>query len=328
MGVTAKEIAEICGVSRTTVNRAFTNTGRINQETKNKILQVAKELEYRPDLLATGLKNGKTGYLGVVILGVDNRYFAQMLNAIEIEAKAKKYYINITLHEKDKQQEQEMIQRLVDYRVEGLILSPVSKGDAFGNYLRKMEKPIVIIGNRVDKEIPFVGIDEKQAARDAVKTIIKKNYHNIVFVCPPLADVETENVYQHEQREKGFLDEIVKYDNVHYEIIKSWTYLQQVSKILNENSEKTAFFCSGDIFALEIMKYLNKAGKRAGRDYGIMGFDNIDTLDYIIPRLSTIDNVVKKVATKAVTILFDLMDGKEVAKKTLVQYVEIKGETL
>lgn len=124
-------------------------------------------------------------------------------------------------------------------------------------------------------------------------------------------------MYQHEQREKGFLEEIVKYDNVHYEVIKSWAYLQKVSEILNANSEKTAFFCSGDIFALEIMKYFNKAGKRAGKDYGIMGFDNIDTLDYIIPRLSTIDNVVKKVATKAVTILFDLMDGKEVAKKTL-----------
>lgn len=328
MGVTTKDIAQICGVSRTTVNRAFTNTGRINKETKDKILKVAEDLEYRPDMLATGLKNGKTQYLGVVVFDVRNRYFAQMLNAIEIEAKARNYFVNITLHEKDKEQERDMIQRLVDYRVEGLILSPVSKGNNFGTFLRKMEKPIVIIGNRVDKEIPFVGIDEKKAASDAVQTIVRKGYQKIVFICPPLADVENENVYSHEQREEGFLQEVQKHKTVQYEAIKSWNYLSEVVKILTSSSEKTAFFCSGDIFALDIMKHLKQLNKRAGQDYGIMGFDNIDTLDYVIPRLATIDNVVEKVATKAVDILFDLLEGKEVANKTLVDYVEIEGETL
>ncbi|MDD2972359.1 MAG: LacI family DNA-binding transcriptional regulator [Lachnospiraceae bacterium] len=328
MGVTTKDIAQICGVSRTTVNRAFTNTGRINKETKEKILRIAEELNYRPDLLATGLKNGKTQCLGVVVFDVRNRYFAQMLNAIEIEAKSREYFINITLHEKDRKQEQEMVQRLVDYRVEGLLLSPVSKGNVFADFLKKMEKPIVIIGNRVDEQIPFVGIDEKKAAKDAVRTILGKGYQNIVFVCPPLADVAEENVYSHEQREMGFLEEVSKHKEVSYEVLKSWNYLEEVEKILSLTNEKTAFFCSGDIFALDIMKYLKQKNKKAGQDYGIMGFDNIDTLDYVIPRLTTIDNMVEKVATKAADILFDLIQGKEVPTKTLVDYKEIEGETL
>lgn len=328
MSITTKDIAQICGVSRTTVNRAFTNTGRISQKTKEKILKVAEELEYRPDMLATGLKNGKTQYFGVVVFDVRNRYFAQMLNAIEVEAKARNYFINITLHEKDKKQENEMIQRLIDYRVEGLILSPVSKGIEFSNYLKKMNKPIVIIGNKVDDSIPFVGIDEKRAAQEAVRTIVSKGYENVVFVCPSLADIAHENIYSHEQREKGFLHEVSKYEKVEYIIIRSWNYLQEAEKILQNTPGKTAFFCSGDIFALDIMKYLKQKGLRAKQDYGIMGFDNIDTLEYVTPRLSTIDNVVEKVATKAVDLLFDLLEGREVPMKTLVDYILVEGESL
>jgi len=328
MSVTTKDIASICGVSRTTVNRAFTNTGRISEETKQKILKVAAELEYRPDLLAMGLKSGKTRFFGIVVFDVRNRYFAQMLNAVEVEARKHDYFVNITLHEKNKKLEKELIQRLADYRVEGFILSPVSKGPSFSEFLKKINKPTVIIGNRVGKDIPFVGINEKEAAKDAVKMIAEKGYKQIVFVCPPLADAEQENIYSHEQREQGFLEEIKNYPDVNSVVVASWDYLKEVEKIMNQATSKTAFFCSGDIFALEIMKYFKQFGKRAKQDYGIMGFDNIDTLDYVIPRLSTIDNVVEKVSEKAVSILFEMIEGKKVPNKTIVDYIVINGETL
>lgn len=328
LSVTTKDIASICGVSRTTVNRAFTNSGRISEETKQKILAVATELEYRPDLLATGLKSGKTGYLGVVVFDVRNRYFAQMLNAVEVEARKRDYFVNITLHEKNRNLEKELILRLVDYRVEGLILSPVSKGHSFNDFLKKINKPTVIIGNRVGKDIPFVGINEKKAAKDAVKTIVRKGYKQIVFVCPPLAEAEQENIYSHEQREQGFLDEMKNYTDINSAVIRSWDYLKEAEEIINKTSLKTAFFCSGDIFALEIMKYFKQLGKHAKQDYGIMGFDNIDTLNYVMPRLSTIDNVVETVSEKAVDILFKILDGKDVPNKTIVDHIVVEGETL
>ena len=260
MSVTTNDIARICGVSRTTVYRALTNSGRINEKTKQKILKVADELEYRQNPLATGLKSGKTGYIGVVVFDIRNRYFAQMLNAIEIEAKKQDYFINITLHEKNKELEKELILSLIDYRVEGLILSPVSKSKAFNDFIINTNKPTVIIGNRVGKDIPFVGIDEKNAARDAVKLIAKKEYEQIVFVCPPLADVEQENVYSHEQRKQGFLEETKNHSDIHSSIVSSWDYLKEVEEILKNTSLKTAFFCSGDIFALEIMKHFKQLG--------------------------------------------------------------------
>src|SRR5690554_6695584 len=89
MGIISKDIAKICGVSRGTVDRALNNKPRIKPETKERILKTAKELGYRPDLLARSLVKGKTMSLGVVVFDVRNRYFAQLLNSIEISNCAK-----------------------------------------------------------------------------------------------------------------------------------------------------------------------------------------------------------------------------------------------
>ena len=77
MAITTKDLAQLCGVSRTTIHRALNGTGRIKPETKEMILQVAKEHGYRPDLLATGLAKGQTYNIGVVVLDVKQGDSAQ-----------------------------------------------------------------------------------------------------------------------------------------------------------------------------------------------------------------------------------------------------------
>ena len=135
MAITTKDLAQLCGVSRTTIHRALNGTGRIKPETKEMILQVAKEHGYRPDLLATGLAKGQTYNIGVVVLDVKNRYFAQMLSMISTEAYARGYGVNITLHGGDAGTEREQLTRLADYRVDGIILSSVNEGEAYRTFL-------------------------------------------------------------------------------------------------------------------------------------------------------------------------------------------------
>ena len=136
MGVTTNDIARICQVSRTTVLRALNNKGRISKTTREKILRTAKDLGYRPDLLARGLVKGRTMNIGVVVFDVKNQYFAQMLSAIEGKAQEEGYCVNIMLHDKDKRKEIEWIKRLSDYRMDGLILSPVNMGEEFAICLK------------------------------------------------------------------------------------------------------------------------------------------------------------------------------------------------
>lgn len=295
MGVTTNDIARICQVSRTTVIRALNNQGRISKETKDRIVKTAEELGYRPDLLARGLVKGKTMYIGVVVFDVKNQYFAQMLSAIEAEAQTRGYCVNITLHGKNREKEIDLIRKLVDYHVDGLILSPVNKGEHFNNFLKSLDTPLIVIGNKVSDEIPFVGIDERRAAKEATDKILDSGYERVVFVCPPLGESREGNNYTHEQRLDGFREAMAG-RSVEAVIISSEYYEKEAASILETNDCNTAFFCSGDIYAMDIMKHLKSCGKQAPRDYGIMGFDDIELLEYLSPRLSTIYNSVEEVA--------------------------------
>lgn len=333
MAITTKDLAQLCGVSRTTIHRALNGTGRIKPETKEMILQVAKEHGYRPDLLATGLAKGQTYNIGVVVLDVKNRYFAQMLSTISTEAYARGYGVNITLHGGDAGTEREQLTRLADYRVDGIILSSVNEGEAYRTFLESLHRPIVSVDNRIADGIPFVGIDQRTAVREAVQRAAEKGYERIVFVCPPLDTKNRQNLYVHKERLLGYEEEMKRYPALRPECILSWDYLQKVDAILKEG-KRTAFVCTANEYALEIMKDQKRAKRKAPVDYGITGFDNIDTLAYVTPQLSTISNVVDEVAKSAVEMLFAMIDADpEVEQITgdsqrILPHRYLEGETL
>lgn len=312
MGITTKDLAQICGVSRTTVHRALNGTGRINPETKERILRIAKEEGYRPDLLARSLVKGRTYSIGIVVLDVKSRYFAQLVSAIVNEAERKSYSANIMLHKQEREREREQLARLTDLRVDGIILSSVNEGNEYKKYLESLEIPIVTIDNRIADGIPFVGIDQAAAMRESTERAILAGYKRLVFVCPPLCE-KTGNMYVHLKRRKGFEEIMSMHSECRMEYLEDWTYLERADNLLT-TEEKTIFLCTADQFALEIMKAQKKAGRYAGKDYGIVGFDNIDTLQYITPRLATISNAVDEVALQAVNLLFQLIESKDSGK--------------
>ncbi len=332
MGITTKDLAQICGVSRTTVHRALhEGTGRINPDTREMILRAARENDYRPDLLARGLVKGQTCNIGVVVLDVKNRYFAQMLSAIGVEANKRGYFVNITLHGNDKETEKNQLTRLVDYHVDGIILSSVNEGEDYRKFLDSLHVPIVSVDNKIADGIPFVGIDQRQAMIQAAEKALEKGYKRLVYVCPPIDDQSGRNIYVHRERLAGFQETVEKIPGLETVYLLNWDYLEQVGDALND-SVKTAFICAADEFALEIMKYFKKEGRKAGTDYGIMGFDNIDVLDYVVPRLTTISNAVEEVAETAVSLLFEMINDKQDRQETepplFIRHRFIEGETL
>lgn len=328
MSVTVEDIAKACGVSRGTVDRALNNKPRISPETKEKILRTAKELGYRPDLLARSLVKGRTMSIGVVVFDLKNRFFAQLVNSIEAEARKRNYIINITLQEEDPELEIQLINSLVDRRVDGIILCPVNKGEDFSKFISKLPVPVLVIGNVLSPSIPYIGIDEAKAALDATNMIISKGYERIIFVCPPLYKREKENIYSHEQRLEGFLKAVKAHKEIEHEVIGNMDFIREADRLLENSTRKTALFCSGDTFALDIIKHLKAKGKKVPRDVGIMGFDGIDTLEYVTPALGTVLYPVEKTGEKAVENLLDMINGNSIENKILMRYKIISGESL
>lgn len=319
MALTASDLAKACGVSRSTVNRALLGEGRINKDTKEMILKKAKELGYKPNLLARSLAMGKSMTIGVIVADINNQYFAGIIDAIGKRVKQENYFLTITFHEKDKQTEKELIEKLVSFQTSGLILSPINKGKEFEDYLSSLPIPTVIIGNDM-KKTTAVGIDEYQATVDAVNYIIDKGYQNIIFCCPPLIDDDGKYNLGHVLRMRGYKNAMKKH-GLKSRCIEGDDYLEEVKQKMKNAVNKPAFLCSGDIFANEIMTALHQEGYIIKRDFGVMGFDYVKVYQNGIINMTTVDNHIDLIGQKAADILLEMMNGERSRREYYHEWV-------
>jgi LacI family transcriptional regulator len=328
MKVTTKEIAEICGVSIGTVDRALHHRSGIKTTTKEKILKVADDLGYRPHLLARSLKKGKTMTIGVAIFELDNPFFSQLVTAIEAHAYASGYFVYLTITDGDPQEEKEYLEHLAGLNVDGILLFPVNGGRDFAQYLKRLNTPIVTIGNRVSKTLPFVGIKDRQAIKEAVLHIAAKGYEQIIYVSPPLEYRGKENIYSVEERLAGYKEGIAAL-NTRYTpvILRNKKYREQLESMSFEAS-RTAILCSSDIYALEILNLFRGRGIRVPEDVGLMGFDNIKALKYVVPSLTTIGYPIQEMGYKVVDCLLAQINSTPCSAIGLLDHVIIEGESL
>jgi LacI family transcriptional regulator len=330
MGITIKEIAIICGVSPGTVDRALNNRPGINSKTKHKILHVAKEFNYQPDHTARSLARGKTMTLGVVLFDLHNRSFAQLMNAIESRCRELGYFIDLALTDKNPLNEKVLIERLISRKVDGIILFTVNKGKEFDEYLKGLNIPIVTIWNRLSNSWKYVGINDRQAMKDAVNYVISKGYRKMVYICPPLAYRGRSNIYTQEERLKGCIEGLLEHGiKTEPLIIQEKDYIREIEKIEFSGNEKTAVICSCDYYALEVMNFFKVKGLKIPDDVGLMGFDNIDVLKYVSPSLATVEYAVEDMGIKAVDGLISQIEkDTDDAEIPLLQYKLIPGMSL
>lgn len=329
MRVTTKDIARICSVSVGTVDRALNNRPGISKKTKKRILQVAEQLNYQPDLRARSLVMGKTMTIGVVLFDLYNRSFAQLMNAIELRARESGYSIYITLTDKNPESEKKCIEDLVHRKVDGIILFTVNQGEHYDQYLNNFEIPIVTVFNYISDKWNYVGIQERSAMKDAVDYIISKNYKHFIYISPPLAYLGKTNIYTQEERLKGFLAGINE-NGINNEpvIIKHSDYIAALDAMDFVNKDKTAIICSCDLYALEVMRYCKAKGINIPEDVGVMGFDNIDMLKYVSPILSTVQYPIEEIGFKSVESLIHKIENGRFLSISLLDYQIIEGESI
>jgi LacI family transcriptional regulator len=313
--ITTQVIAEFCGVSRGTVDRVLHNRKGVSPETRDRILRVMQEVGYRPNFIARSLAKGKTMTIGMIVFDLYNRFFAQMVNAAEEEARKRGYLLLLALTNKDRFEEVKCLERLASWRVDGVILAPVGRREEIEDHLQHLAKdlgiPVVTICNRVSEAVPFVGIRDYEVTKEAVCAIAKRGYQKVAFLCPPLRYRGTINIYAPEERLRGYLDAMGELSLGEPIVIEEKNFLPAVREVILKNQERVAILCSSDIYALEVLAFLKGLGFRIPEDVGLVGFDDIDTLQYVSPQLSTIPYPVAEVGRKAVTVLVESIGSGE-----------------
>ena len=289
--ISSTRLAKICGVSQGTVDRALNNRPGINSKTKEKILKVAKEYGYRPNIHASIMAGGKSHLIGIVAFDLNNQYFSDIIMNIEEICNSQGYSTVVTFTNKDPKKEIECIQNLYHMSVDGIVLCPSTSGDEYENFLNSLNIPIVTFGNKLSN-IPYVGIDNALAINDALKGVFEKEYEKIIYVKPKL---NQKNIFAQKERLDSFV-QICEKANISYVV----TEFSEVEQELTTD-KRCAIVCPTDIYAIKFFALAQKYNA------GIIGFDNIRLIDELSLNL---DSVAYDVPLTAKNIVDYIVNGE------------------
>ena len=304
MALTIKDLARICGVSVGTVDRALRNRPGIHAETRAKVLAAVREHGYTPNIIARSLRTRRSWEIGLVVHDLENEFFSELVNAIQEIAWKRGYFLQVAVSRRQTARERSALEHMAARTVDGILLFPTSTDPQFATFLRQLGRPVVTIANRVSPALPFVGLRDRAVLREATAEVIRRGYRRLFFVGPFDVFAEKINLYEIDERYAGFREAVAAAPGVESVLLAGADYVERLRSV-DLRAARTAVLCASDIFALEILRDLRSRGIEAPRDIGLMGFDAIDALRYVVPALSTVEYPIQRMAEEAFTLLID-----------------------
>lgn len=331
---TIKDIAKICGVGVSTVSRAINNHPDINPETKEKIMNTIKEYGYVPNNSARNLKRVDAQAIAVLVKGISNPFFSNMIKVIEKECKKKHYSMELSHIESDEDEVDAALKVVKEKRLRGIIFL----GGLFSHSaekLRKLNVPFVFstagsIPENISKnQYSNIGVDDRKESARMVDYLISLGHEKIAMV---VAEADEESIGK--LRLEGYFESLqahnieinpkliyqTRNDIGHFSMENGY---QTTKKLIDSGEEFTAVYAVADALAIGAIRALLESGLRVPEDVSVAGYDGIDVSGYISPSLTTIRQPVEEMAKDTVKLLFDIIAGKKDH-----QHISYDGELL
>jgi LacI family transcriptional regulator len=310
--ITMKEIAKKLGVSVSTVSRALKDSPELHSETKRKIVEAAKEMNYHPNLLAQSLRISRSKTLGVIVPEITSHFFASCISGIQDTANKRGYNVMICQSNESLEQEKANIRTLVSSQVDGLLISLSRETNKFEHLQDLYDREIsFILFDRVQEDIPVskVTFNDANGAYQVVKHLLENGSRRIVYVSGP------EDLYISKKRKEGYLRALTEF-GVHQDnsLIKTTDLTEagniKVAKdILNMRPRPEAVFCMIDPVAVDVLTEWKTLGIRVPEDIALAGFTNNPTSAVVEPPLTTVAQPGYQMGKLAVSHLLDQLDG-------------------
>ncbi len=309
MDVSITKIAEKCGVSIATVSRVMNGKGPVKESTKRKILQVAAELDYKPNSSARSLSRKKTDTIGVILPELTDEFFMGVIQGIDEVANRHKRYILLSSSHSQRDDVETMLEFMNGGRVDGVILMAPALGESMKSILSNNKRPLVLLNCSLG--IPgtvSISFDNFQGAKAATLHLIKHGYKRIAIITGPDVNFDARERFRgfkEALREKGI--NFPKSYVVSGEFnIKSGYY--GFMRLMSLPERPRAVFAANDMMALGAYEAASNSGIRIPDDVAITGFDDIFPSRLLIPRLTTVHAPIVEMGRTAMKYLLKLID--------------------
>ncbi|WP_091232159.1 LacI family DNA-binding transcriptional regulator [Fontibacillus panacisegetis] len=321
-----KKIAEIAGVSVSTVSKIINNYSDISEETKTKVLEIMRQTGYVPSNSAKTLATKKSNLIGVIFAGKLNidfthPFFVEVLNSFKKQMGFLGYDLLFFSNEKSHAIDGDYLARCRHFQVDGCIIITG----------QQLEPSISELDH---SDIPCIGVDIQLAGKSS-GYIMSENYKMSFKV--------VEHFYLQGYRELGYIGSTSESDisnmrkNGYIEAIESFglavnekwfvngdnffepSGYEAMKKIINSGQLPQAVFCASDLIAIGAMRALKEHHLSVPDDIGIIGCDDIDACKYTTPTLTTIRQNKDKIGRIAASLLYDLINNQSETSNVVVE---------
>jgi DNA-binding LacI/PurR family transcriptional regulator len=302
---TIKDVAKKANVSVATVSRVINNTGYVNVETRKIVQDVIEELNYVPNELARSLFRKKSNIIGLIVPHISTYFFAELIESIEAAVTSKGYKLMIFNSKDDIELEKRYINVFNQYNIDGIIL--VANSQCITSYLN-LKIPIITIDHIIDKSIPSITSDNVLGGELAAKKLIEAGAKKIIHFRGPSVLITVVD------RSRGFY-QIMDEDNIDvssFDLDFKTPDLKDIEMFIKKHPDVDGIFCSSDIIAIYVISVLKKLGYEVPRDVQVIGFDNIELCEVLIPGLTTIAQPILDIGISAIDKLIMMINKKEI----------------
>lgn len=321
------DVAKRAGVSKTSVSRYLNSQeqGHMSEETKKRIQDAIRELHYKPNNIARGLKGKGTNVIGVVINDMTNPFFIQVIRGIEMELKNYDYNILICDSYLSVEKEVESLQMLEQRQIDGIILVGMNMpAEHLANLTLKA--PVVLL-ERSGEGTPYeaVQIDNRRGGYEAVEHLIRQGHKKIAHITGNMDSAVAR------ERRQAYIDCMKEHHlpllegyqvEGKYDIDSGYAGIQRLMELKNP---PTAVFCANDLMAIGAIRYLLEYGYHIPEEVAIVGYDDIEVAAMVTPALTTIKQPVLELSRLATRILLNKIHYLPIEKEVALA-AEMKAE--
>jgi DNA-binding LacI/PurR family transcriptional regulator len=315
---TIRDVAREASVSIATVSYVFNDSGTVSEATRQRVLEAAKRLGYRPSVLARGLQARESRMIGYSWRPVPPNQFNPILEKFihsTAEAAARHDYHVMTFPCPEPYDEVDVYREMVESnRVDGFILPNTNWNDRRIRYLLDVDFPFVAFGrSNPEWNFPWVDVDGTDGIRQAMAHLFDLGHQRIACLAWPEDDVVGRHRlqgYRAAMSSAGLTldpDWIIRIENdYHHSYQATQTWLD-----LSSHRRPTAVVALSDLMALGVMNAATDAGFQVGSDLAVVGFDDAPITGYLRPSLTSLRQPIAEVGERVVAMLIELVRGQE-----------------
>jgi LacI family transcriptional regulator len=326
MSLTLNDIAEMSGVSKSTVSRVINGNPHVNELTRKKVLDIIQKIGFQPNLAARGLVVGRTHVLGLVIpTGLtaifSDPYFPLVIQGVASACNALGYTVMLWLAEPEYERKT-IGQVLYSGFIDGVIVSSMLMDDPLIERLSESQRAFITIGRHpTNDQINFVDVDNRAGAYQGVNYILHTGRRRVAMINGPHNTIACRDRFQ------GYRDALHERGlQLHPELVVEGNFSDTsgylaMKRLLPHRPD--AVFAASDAMAFAAMRAIQESGLCIPEDIAVVGFDDIPTAANSKPPLTTVRQPIQRSGSIAAEMLIERIEHPEIQPCRIVLPTEL-----